>query len=66
MSAFPQPAPRSSNTWLKIGLIGFVVAIVICVVVACVAFVIVPIVLGPAVGNVFSGIVTSLPPTPTP
>jgi len=64
MSAQPQPAPGSNNKWLKIGLIGLVVAVVICIVVACVAFVVVPALLGPSVGNVFSSIVTGVPPTP--
>jgi len=61
-----QPASGSNNRWITIGLIGFVVAVVICISVACITFVVVPLILGPSVGNVFSNIVTSLPPTPTP
>jgi len=64
--SIPQPASGSNNRWITIGIIGFVVAVVICISVACITFVVVPLVLGPSVGNVFSNIVTSLPPTPTP
>jgi flagellar basal body-associated protein FliL len=61
-----QPASSSNNRWIKIVIIVLVVVVVLCAVVACVAFVLVPLLLGPSVGNVFSSIVTSLPPTPTP
>jgi hypothetical protein len=38
----------------------------LCIIAACILLVLVPAILGPSVGNVFSSIVTSLPPTPTP
>ena len=66
MSGPVPPASGSNNTWIKVGIIGFVVAVVICIAVACITFVVVPAILGPSVGNVLSNIVTSLPPTPTP
>jgi len=66
MSSLVPSASGSSNTWIKIGIIGLVAAVLICIVVACIAFVVVPAFLGLSVGNVFSNIVTGLPPTPTP
>ncbi len=60
-----QPASPRRSPWVIVGII-LAVLVVLCILGACIVFVIVPAILGPAVGNVFSNIVTSLPPTPTP
>ena len=61
-----QPASGSNNRGIRIVIIILVVLVVLCAAVACIIFVVVPAVLGPSVGNVFSNFLTSLPPTPTP
>lgn len=62
---FGQAASPSRSPWVIVGIIALVL-VVLCILVACVFFIIVPALLGPAVGNVFSSVVTSLPPTLTP
>ncbi len=60
-----QPAAQPRSPWVTVAIIAGVV-IVLCALASCAVFLIVPAIMGSAVGNVLSNIVTSLPPTPTP
>ncbi len=55
-------SPEKKRNWL---LIIIITLIVICILVACVSVAILLLV-GPAVGNVFSNVIENMPPTPAP
>jgi hypothetical protein len=60
-----QPAAQPRSPWVTVGII-VAVLVVLCIIGSCIVFVVVPAILGPSIGGVFSNIITSLPPTPTP